>query len=78
MINRKTKIDTCIRIVILIREGVLMRTEERVEGQLVKVSTDESSRCSVVYSEVFAERKKKKEYKNALSQILQRARKLDW
>jgi protein associated with RNAse G/E len=55
-----------------------MRTEGRLEGRFVKVSTDESARCSVVYSEEFAERKKKKEYKNALSQILQRARKLDW
>jgi len=55
-----------------------MRTEGRLEGRFVKISTEESARCSVVSSEDFAARKKKKEYKSALSQILQRARKLDW
>ncbi|MNN45974.1 hypothetical protein D3C81_1603320 [compost metagenome] len=55
-----------------------MRTEERDIKHLVKVTAEDSVRCSIIYSDVFAERKKKKEYKIAMAQILERAKKLDW
>ncbi|MEG8236296.1 hypothetical protein [Pseudomonas orientalis] len=54
-----------------------MRTEERMEKPLVQVLRDDP-RGSVIYSDAFAERKKKKEYDHAISQIRERAKKLDW
>ncbi|MCF5747450.1 MULTISPECIES: hypothetical protein [Pseudomonas syringae group] len=55
----------------------LMRTDERMEKASVNVLR-EQSRSAVIYSDEFAERKKKKEYDFAISQIRERAKKLDW
>ncbi|MGJ3441974.1 hypothetical protein AAZU54_18530 [Pseudomonas sp. Je.1.5.c] len=55
-----------------------MRQEERVASPLVRPVTDEAARCSVIYSDAFLERKKKKDYKTAIAQILERAKKLNW
>jgi hypothetical protein len=54
-----------------------MRTEERMEKASVNVLR-EQSRSAVIYPDEFAERKKKKEYDQAISQIRERAKKLDW
>lgn len=55
-----------------------MRTEERVETPTPKAVTNEERRGSVVFSDVFVERRKQKEYQTAVIQISERAKKLDW
>lgn len=55
-----------------------MRTDERIETPPPKVVTSEERRSSVVFSDVFVERRKQKEYQHAITQISERAKKLDW
>lgn len=55
-----------------------MRTEERVVTLVAKGVRSEEPRGSVVFSEAFADRKKQKEYQHAITQIAERAKKLDW
>lgn len=54
-----------------------MRNEERMEKASVN-SLREQSRSAIIYPDEFSERKKKKEYDYAISQIRERAKKLDW
>lgn len=60
------------------RDNLLMRTDERIETPPPKVVTSEERRSSVVFSDVFVERRKQKEYQHAITQISERAKKLDW
>lgn len=55
-----------------------MRTEERVETPVAKSARSEEPRGSVIFSDAFSERKKQKEYLNAIAKIAERAKKLDW
>ncbi|WP_264310903.1 hypothetical protein [Pseudomonas putida] len=55
-----------------------MRTEERVETAPVTVVRSKEPQSSVIFSDAFAQRRKQKEYQQAISQIAERAKKLDW
>ncbi|WP_185966266.1 hypothetical protein [Ectopseudomonas mendocina] len=55
-----------------------MRTEERIEKPAPKAIRGEEPRGSVIFSDAFAERKKQKEYQHAITQIAERAKKLEW
>ncbi|QOF92740.1 hypothetical protein [Pseudomonas lundensis] len=55
-----------------------MRTEEHVETSVAKVVRGDEPRGSVIFSDAFAERRKQKEYQHAVSQIAERAKKLEW
>lgn len=55
-----------------------MRTEERVVTPVAEVVRSDEPRSSVIFSDVFADRKKQKEYQHAIAQIAERAKKLEW
>lgn len=55
-----------------------MKTEERADKPVATAARREENRSSVIFSEAFGERKKQKEYQHAITQIAERAKKLDW
>lgn len=55
-----------------------MRTEERVEPAPAKEARSQETQGSVIFSDAFAQRRKQKEYQQAVSQITERAKRLDW
>jgi len=55
-----------------------MRTEERSETPAAKVARSEELRSSVIYSCAFVERRKQNEHQHAVTQIAERAKKLEW
>ena len=55
-----------------------MRTEERVETAPATAVRRQEPQSSVIFSEAFAQRRKQNEYQQAVNQITERAKKLDW
>jgi hypothetical protein len=55
-----------------------MRTEERVVTPVAKGVRSEEPRGSVIFSDAFADRRRQKEYQHAITQIVERAKKLEW
>ncbi len=55
-----------------------MKTQDRPKAQLAQSSPNSDIKNTVIYTNIFEERKAKNNYKVALEQILKRAKKTDW